>query len=742
MSFVLLLAVTGIASADQITITIDNPSFEDPVLAEDDYTWGGDVPVPGWTLVGGATDIEGSGVWNVTSADFDPVLAPEGENVLYTEYLPEGIAKGVAQVLTETFAANTDYTLTVEVGNSYYYYFSGYSVQLLAGGVVIAEDNDTLWPVYYKWDTSTVEYTYNPADAALVGQPLEIRLLTLELDKDNPPAGEVVGVEFDNVTLSYGFDPVLASNPNPADEQTDVPRDVILSWRPGVSASAINGHKVFFSENFGDVNDGVDGITLSASSYDLGRLEFGTTYYWRVDEISPPPNSTVYPGKVWSFTTELLAYPIENVTATASSSNVNEEAGNTVNGSGVDANDLHSTEATNMWRSSPDGDGPAWIEYEFDKVSKLHEMWVWNHNSSLEQIYGFGFKDVSIEYSADGIDYKALGTTHEFAQAPGTPGYAHETTIDFDRAAAKYVRLTANSTWGSGALGGLSEVRFFRIPVHARKPDPDSGATDVDPDVVLGWEAGREAVSHNVYVGTDPNALTLAGPVTEPAFDTASLGLKLGQDYHWRIDEVNDAETTTTWQGDIWNFTTVEYLVVDDFESYNDTPSGEEGSNLVYETWADGFNNLAANGLTIGYTEMYQPSMETSIVYGDGKQSVPLFYDNTVAGYSEVSVNTDVLGIGRNWTKGSPTTMMLWFYGDPNNAVTEQLYVKIGGTRVDYPGDPAELARPRWNQWPIDLTGMDLSNVPSLAVGFERTGAIGGAGMVYLDEIYLDRSAP
>jgi len=110
-----------------LPITIDNPSFEDPVLAEDDYTWGGDVPVPGWTLVGGATDTEGSGVWNVTSADFDPVLAPEGENVLYTEYLPEGIAKGVAQVLTETFVANTDYTLTAEVGNSYYYYFSGYT---------------------------------------------------------------------------------------------------------------------------------------------------------------------------------------------------------------------------------------------------------------------------------------------------------------------------------------------------------------------------------------------------------------------------------------------------------------------------------------------------------------------------------------------------------------------------------------------------------------------------------------
>jgi len=262
--------------------------------------------------------------------------------------------------------------------------------------------------------------------------------------------------------------PELAANPDPADEATDVLRDVVLSWTPGELTAAANGHIVYLSENFDNVNDGVGGITQSATSYDPERLKFGTTYYWRVDEISAPPASTVYPGEVWSFTTELLAYQIENVIATASSSNVGEGAESTVNGSGVDANDLHSTETTDMWRSSPDGDGPAWIEFEFDRISKLHEMWVWNHNSSLEQIYGFGFKDVSVEYSADGIDYKALGTTHEFAQAPGTPDYAHE-TIDFAGAAAKYVRLTANSTWGS-VLSGLSEVRFFRIPVHATEP--------------------------------------------------------------------------------------------------------------------------------------------------------------------------------------------------------------------------------------------------------------------------------
>ncbi|MEE8577715.1 MAG: proprotein convertase P-domain-containing protein, partial [candidate division Zixibacteria bacterium] len=98
----------SIAEPSWSPVAIVNPGFEDPVLAEDDWTW---LDVPGWTWVGG----EGPGVWNVTRSDFDPVLAPEGQNVLYTENAV-GDAGGVAQVLTETFAADTDYTLTVEVG--------------------------------------------------------------------------------------------------------------------------------------------------------------------------------------------------------------------------------------------------------------------------------------------------------------------------------------------------------------------------------------------------------------------------------------------------------------------------------------------------------------------------------------------------------------------------------------------------------------------------------------------------
>ncbi|MHC4594948.1 MAG: LamG-like jellyroll fold domain-containing protein [Planctomycetota bacterium] len=276
--------------------------------------------------------------------------------------------------------------------------------------------------------------------------------------------------------LMKGVPPGAAFDPSPDNGATDVPRDVVLSWRPGKFAPAVNGHRVYFSEGFTDVNDGVGGSTHSASSYDPGRLDFETTYYWRVDEVNAPPDSTVFPGEVWSFTTEPVGYPIDGmrITATASSSSQADFGPeNTVNGSGLDPNGLHSTDATDMWLS---GDEPlgAWIQYEFDKVYKLHQMWVWNSNQQIEAVLGFGFKDVAVEYSTDGAEWTALVGVPEFTQAPGAADYAHNTTVDFGGAVAKYVRLTSTSNWG-GILAqyGLSEVRFFSIPVSAREPSPD-----------------------------------------------------------------------------------------------------------------------------------------------------------------------------------------------------------------------------------------------------------------------------
>ncbi|MFQ6034677.1 MAG: carbohydrate binding domain-containing protein [Sedimentisphaerales bacterium] len=457
---------------------------------------------------------------------------------------------------------------------------------------------------------------------------------------------------------------VTAAKPSPDDGAVDVPQDAVLSWEPGAFADT---HNVYFGTVFDDVNNADTtnplGVLASqgqtATTYDPeGLLEFGQTYYWRVDEVNAPPDSTVFKGDVWSFTAEPFAYPIAgtSITATASSQ-FSPDTGpeNTIDGSGLDASDLHSTQEADAWISNIAGPQPTWIQYEFDQAYKLHELWVWNSNQAIEPVVGMGVKDVTIEYSSDGANWTTLATV-EFARAPGTPGYAHNTTVDLSGVIAKYVRLTANSNWG-GILTqyGLSEVRFFYVPVQAREPQPAVGQTDVALDAVLDWRAGREAASHEVYFSTDRQAVidgtALVATVSESSYQPP---LEYGQIYYWKVNEVNEAASPSSWEGEVWNFSTVEYSVVDDFEDYNDYEP-----DRIFDTWIDGWG-VAANGSQVGYN--VPPFAEQTIVHG-GNQSMPLHYDNTAGvRYSEAERTFDT---PQDWTRGGANSLNLWFRGNP-----------------------------------------------------------------------------
>jgi len=67
------------------------------------------------------------------------------------------------------------------------------------------------------------------------------------------------------------------------------------------------------------------------------------------------------------------------------------------------------------------------------------------------------------------------------------------------------------------------------------------------------------------------------------------------------------------------------------------------------------------------------------------------------------------------------------------------MYVKVNGSKVTYDGDAENLKALTWQMWYIDLAslGVSLSNVTELSIGFERSGAFGGQGVVYLDGIRL-----
>jgi len=540
--------------------------------------------------------------------------------------------------------------------------------------------------------------------------------------------------------------PGNASAPIPANGAPDVTRDAVLSWTAGGSTSPANGHKLYFSENIEDVSNGVGAITLTPNSYTIPqRLKFATTYYWRVDEITP--NGTVLDGDIWSFTTELFAYPVRNVIASASSSAPDKGPENAVNGSGLDSTGLlHGNEgAGTMWLSDMAGPQPVWILFELDNIYKLHEMWVWNSNESLEPAVGMGFKDVVIEYSGDGVDFVTLGTTHLFARADGSTGYAHNTTIDMGGVGAKFVRLTANTNWENILPQfGLSEVRFLSIPVQAGEPDPASGTFDVALDLDMAWRKGREADKHNVYFSDDFQSVADG---TAPATSVADashgpMSLDLGKNYFWRVDEVNDAETPSTWQGEVWNFTTIKSLVIDDFESYNDLDEGELASNRIYNAWVDGYND-PTNGSQVGHLD--PPFYEETIVLS-GKQSMPFFYDNSV-GNSEATLT---LSSQKDWTLKGVGELSLWLHGDPNNAA-ENLYVALNGNAVVNHDNPDAAIAATWTQWNIDLTrfadqGVNLANVDSISIGLgdKKNPQSGGSGIMYFDNIalYPERPAP
>jgi len=459
-------------------------------------------------------------------------------------------------------------------------------------------------------------------------------------------------------------------------------------------------------------------------------LDFGTTCYWRVDEVNAPPDATTMKGELWSFTTEPIAYPIDggNILTSASSIAAGQGPENTVNSSGL-TEGLYSDVLASMWLTAPGAVGPVWIRYEFDTVYKLAEMWVWNHNGNFERSIGLGCRNVTIEYSLNGTDFTALGTTHEFAQASGKPGYAHNSEIDLGGITAKYVKLTVDSNWkGIIKQYGLSEVRFFSIPVLAREPNPIPGATGMQADTDLSWRAGREAAKHHVYLSTDKQAvmdgIALVRTVTSPSYAPA---LDLASTYYWRVDEVNDAQAPSLWQGAVWDFATQRAIVVEDFESYTDDMDAQEA---IYQTWIDGYGTTT-NGSQVGYA--MAPFEEHVIVRPNSRQSMPLKYDNTVIANSEAK---RTFGSPQDWAAHGVKGLTLWLYGDPTN-MPQQMYVKINNVKVPYDGDAANLKLDQWQMWYIPLGSLNVGSVTSFAIGFDRIGAAGGQGLIWVDDLAL-----
>jgi len=313
---------------------------------------------------------------------------------------------------------------------------------------------------------------------------------------------------------------------------------------------------------------------------------------------------------------------------------------------------------------------------------------------------------------------------------------------------AKFVKLTINSNWG-GLLPqyGLSEVRFFYIPLQAREPKPISGSKGVERNVVLYWRAGREAASHDIFFSSDKDAvINGTAPVdmaTESRYEPGLLDF--GQTYYWKVNEVNEAASTPSWEGNLWSFSTIEYFVVDDFEDY------DVGNNEIWWSWKDGLG-YAAHGNEPAYAgngtgaavgdESTASYCEETIVHS-GSQSMPLFYDNNMQGKSKYSETELTLTYPRDWTENSVSMLTIWFRGISANAA-ETLYVALNGNAIVTNDNPNAAQIEEWTEWNIDLQkfsdqGVNLANVNTIALGLgnKKNPVAGGSGTMYFDDIRL-----
>jgi hypothetical protein len=312
----------------------------------------------------------------------------------------------------------------------------------------------------------------------------------------------------------------------------------------------------------------------------------------------------------------------------------------------------------------------------------------------------------------------------------------------------EYFESTANAIaelrWESPSTPKqLIPQAAFALPIKAGNPNPGNGATDVKQTPVLKWAAGDYAVSHEVYFGTDGETVknaTTASPeykgtkaLGDESYDPGKLGW--ASIYYWRIDEVNSVNPDSPWIGSLWSFTTANFLVVDDFESYNDIDPPDPQSNRIFEAWLDGYE-IPTNGALVG--NELPPYAEQTIVHS-GIQSMPFFYDNSV-GYSEATLT---LTYPRDWTENGVTTLTIWFIGDSANAA-ETLYVALNGSAVVNHDNPNAAQVDTWTEWVIPLQafadqGVNLANVNTIGLGLgnRNNPVAGGSGTMYFDDIRL-----
>jgi hypothetical protein len=407
-----------------------------------------------------------------------------------------------------------------------------------------------------------------------------------------------------------------AYNPEPEDGSIHPETWVSLGWTAGDTAAT---HDVYFSDNFDDVNDGTGDAFRGNQGLDM-------TFFIAGFIGNPYPDGLI-PGTTYYWRVDEI-----------------EADGTTIY-------------RGNVWSFTV----PPKTAYAPDPADGAESVVL---NVRLNWTAGFGAK---LHYVVFDEDFEDVNST-PMGIPQGTTSYSPG---DLELAKTYYWRVDEFD--GAGTHRG--EIWSFTTEGAVSGPNPANGAEDVSPTQVITWNAGAVAASHEVYFGTDADAVKNAtksspeykGPkaLGEESYDPGKLLLNTA--YYWRIDEVNGTNPDSPWAGNVWSFTTGDYFVIDDFEGYN------ADDNQIWFAWHDGLGAgvpgvdpyVPGNGTGAAVGDETTASYtEETIVHGGG-QSMPYYYDNNKQGFANYSEADLTLSAVRDWTAEGVAELSIWFRGNP-----------------------------------------------------------------------------
>ena len=465
-------------------------------------------------------------------------------------------------------------------------------------------------------------------------------------------------VETDGTTIhtgdvwSFTAPPFEAFNPDPRDGAKWVSLDSTLTWSPGWTAVT---HDVYFGTDETEVTNGTGGTfkgNQPGTTYNPGPLAADTTYYWRIDER----NGTLYEGDVWSFTTVgpyagAQGFYYEWTSATVPPPRSAAFANLVMTRIDPQINFSWSTGSPPGIRA--DQFAARWIADLEAPTSERYTLWTYTDDGIRVWLDGVLIIDHWVEQGA---------TWWNSAPINLIAGQTYSLEMEYYENGGD---ARAELHWSSPSTPRqFIPVGPLQQPLKASSPSPANGATGATDTPTLRWKAGQKAVQHQVFFGADRDAVadadtTAAGiyrgsqALANTSYVPTENPLEWDKTYYWKVNEANGVDL---WEGSVWSFTVADYLVIDDFEAYDDY------CNRVFYTYGDGWGHNGdvacgvppyggnGTGSTVGY--LSEPYAEQTITHDGSFQSMPMEYDNTGGAGKALYSETDrEWAIPQDWTR-------------------------------------------------------------------------------------------